>query len=133
MIGRRKLNSGGSIFGTARGKSEDVAIRRLFLGGNWSLNGFGINRVVYIHPFDHSQLRRSFSTTMTSTGPLTKAGLMGFHILDTGPQYSVHTACPWITANLVYGEHIICCWGVKELQIFNKNVPNLWKREAGVS
>lgn len=130
MNGRRKLNSSGSIFGIARGKSEDVAVRRLFLGGNWSLSGFGINRVVYIHPFDHSQLRRSFSTTMTSTAPLTIAGLMGFHISDTGPQYS---ACPRITANLVYGEHIICRWGVKELQIFHKNIPSLWKREAGVS
>ena len=50
MMGRRKLDRGGLIFGIARGKSEDVAVQRLFLGGNWKLDGFVTNRVIYNHP-----------------------------------------------------------------------------------
>ena len=55
-----KSNDGSKEIGYVEGRfPELLAIRRLFLGGNWGLNGLVTNRVVCIRPFDHSQLRRS--------------------------------------------------------------------------
>ena len=62
-----KNNDGSKEIGYVEGRfPELLAIRRLFLGGHWILNGLVTKRVVCIRPLDQSQLRRSLRILLYS-------------------------------------------------------------------